>query len=367
MTGPDPKPRVAFLGYAHDARGGIAQFGRQLAQAVGQHATVELIGYRRLYPRFTRPGRQAADPSRRASVVPAVAIPVPWLPWTWKATGDHLAAFRPGLLVVQWWSPLFGPSMRAIVRATRKAGARTMFMCHNDYPHERFPFARAITGATLSQADVLAAFTRPVADSVRSMVPAADVHMNPLPPLLQLAADGRGEWERRLGSPTGPLILFFGNVREYKGLADLMAALPLVRRSIDATLVVAGTFFEPLERYREQARALGVEDRVRFVPEYIPDEDVGDLFARCNVVALPYRSAPGSGVLGQAAMAGKPVVATAVDSLPAMIGDRGILVAPGDPQALADGLVRALRDPPPPPEVEQGSWDHWRDFVLEHA
>jgi glycosyltransferase involved in cell wall biosynthesis len=358
---------VAFFGYAHDARGGIAQFGRGLAEAVAEHAAVRLVGFRKLYPAFTRPGRQAPDPSRRASGLAGESITVPWAPRTWRATSDHVLAFGPDLLVVQWWSPLFGPSMRSVLRRARRAGVRTMAMCHNDRPHEAFPFWRAITRSTLAEVDVLAAFSPQVRAAVGAMLPEADVHVRPLPPLIRPSADGRARWDERLGSPPGPVILFFGNVRAYKGLEELVAALPLVRRSVDATLVVAGSFFEPLERYRRQARDLGVGDQVRFVPDYVPDEDVAGLFARSDVVALPYRSAPGSGVLGQAAQAGRPVVATAVGSLPAMVGDRGILVSPGDPAALAEGLVRALRDPPPTPLVEHGAWDEWRDFVLEYA
>ena len=97
-----------------------------------------------------------------------------------------------------------------------------------------------------------------------------------------------------------------------------MAALPIVRRSVDAKLVVAGSFFEPFERYERQVRDLGVADAVRFLPDYIPDEQVPALFAASDVVALPYRSASQSGVLGQAALAGRPVVATRVGSLPQM-------------------------------------------------
>jgi glycosyltransferase involved in cell wall biosynthesis len=368
MTATDQKPRIAFFGYAHDARGGIAQFGRRLAEAVGERGDVRLVGYRRLYPRFTRPGRQAPDPSRRSSPLAGAAIAVPWLPWTWHATAKHLDAFRPDLLVVQWWSPLFGPSTHWLLRHVRRNGARTVVMVHNDRPHEWFPFWRNITRSTLAQADVLATFTSSVADSLKTLLPAADIHVSPLPPLLDLAdGDGHDGWAGRLGPPAGPEILFFGNVRAYKGLEDLVAALPIVRRSVEATLVVAGSFFEPIERYRQQARRLGVDDAIRFVPDYVADEDVAGLFARTDVVALPYRSAPGSGVLGQAAAAGKPVVATSVGSLPALVGDRGILVPPGDAAALAAGLVRALRQPPPPPRVEQGSWDDWRDFVLANV
>jgi glycosyltransferase involved in cell wall biosynthesis len=360
-------PRVAFLGYAHDARGGISQFGRRLAEAVSERAAVSLVGYRKLYPSFTRPGRQAPDPSARESGLTGAAIPVPWQPWTWKATSEHLVAFRPDLLVVQWWSPLFGACVRSVLRRTRRDGARTIVMVHNDRPHEAFPFWRWITRSTLAQADHLAAFSPMVADAVRTMLPAAEIYVRPLPPLIEMSGDRRGRWDERLGLPVGPVILFFGNVRAYKGLEDLVAAMPLVRQSIDATLVVAGTFMEPLERYQRQVRDLGVENQVRFIPDYVPDEEVAGLFARSDVVALPYRSATASGILGQAAGAGKPVVATAVGALPDLVGDRGVLVPPCDPGALADGLVRALREPPPPPAVDEGAWEEWRDYVLEHA
>ena len=368
MTAGDHRPRVAFLGYAHDARGGIAQFGRGLAQQVAEHADVRLIGYRKLYPRFTRPGRQSPDPSVRDLGLSTAKITVPWEPWTWKATADDVAAFGADLLVVQWWSPLFGPSMRSILRRVGNAGVRTLVMCHNDRPHEPFPMWRQITRSSLSQADVLVAFSEHVQNAMEAIVPGRNVQLSPFPySLIQASGGGVDAWDDRLGSANGPLILFFGNVRAYKGLEDLVSALPLVRRSIPASLVVAGTFMEPVERYAKQARELGVADHVRLIDGYIADEDVPGLFARSDVVALPYRSAMGSAVLGQAAVCERPVVATRVGPLPGMIGDRGVLVPPRDPVALADGLVRALRDPPPPPPAETGAWEQCRDVVLDHA
>lgn len=362
------KPRVAFLGYAHDARGGIAQFGRRLAGVVGDRAAIQLIGYRKLYPAFTAPGRQGPDPSSVSEGPTGSSITVPWSPPTWRATSDEIAAFGADLLVIQWWSPICGPSVRSIVRRARAEGTRTLLVCHNDRPHEPFPLWRQITRAALAQADVLATFTEPVADRLRALVPGRVVEVLPLPQtLIQSGEDATAYWDVRLGERRGPMILFFGNVRAYKGLEDLVAALPRVLGRTDATLVVAGTFFEPLDRYREQARALGVEDRIHFVPDYVPDEHVAGLFARCDVVALPYRSATASAILGQAAVAGKPVVATTVGALPAMLGERGILVPPREPAALADGIVSALDDPPPPPHLDEGAWDRWRDLVLANA
>ena len=202
MTADGHRPRVAFLGYAHDARGGIAQFGRGLAQHVAERADVRLIGYRKLYPGFTRPGRQAPDPSVRDLDLPTAKITVPWEPWTWKATADDVAAFRADLLVVQWWSPLFGPSMRSILRRVSKAGVRTLVMCHNDRPHEPFPMWRQITRSTLSQADALVAFSEHVTNAVEAIVPGRKVQLSQFPYSLIQASGGRRRcgtigWARR--------------------------------------------------------------------------------------------------------------------------------------------------------------------------
>ena len=66
---PQPaRPRVAFVGVDPDARGGIAQFGANLVRSVEDRADTLIVSYRRLYPRFTRPGRQ--DRTQRPAVRP---------------------------------------------------------------------------------------------------------------------------------------------------------------------------------------------------------------------------------------------------------------------------------------------------------
>ena len=146
---PDQQPRVAFLGYAHDARGGIAQFGRRLAETVGEEADVRLVGYRKLYPASRPRAARRLIPSVRSGGITGESIPVPWLPWTWAATARHIAEFHPDLLVIQWWSPLMGGCVRWLEWSARRTGARTLLMVHNDRPHEAFPFWRAITRSVL--------------------------------------------------------------------------------------------------------------------------------------------------------------------------------------------------------------------------
>ena len=139
------------MGVDPDARGGIAQFGANLVRSVGGRADTFILSYRRLYPRFTRPGRQGPDPSRIGSGLEGVSIIVPWKPSTWRAAAETLERFRPDLVVLQWWSPLFGPCVRFLARRAHRAGARVAIVCHNDRAHESFPFGHSLTRAALEK------------------------------------------------------------------------------------------------------------------------------------------------------------------------------------------------------------------------
>jgi glycosyltransferase involved in cell wall biosynthesis len=242
-------------------------------------------------------------------------------------------------------------------------------VCHNYRPHERFPLWRVLTRGALRESDLLLTLSRPVAQGLEEMVPASTIRTLGHPPNLPRGGDTGGsiDWRQRLGPLEGPVILFFGNVRRYKGLEDLVEAMAHVREHVPATLVVAGTFFKPLRRFERQTAELGLSGAVRFFPHYVRNEDVPGLFALADVVALPYRSGSQSGIVAQAAQTGTPVVATRVGGLPEALGERGVLVPPRDPVRLAEGLVRALTDPPPPPLAGEDPWRPWREVLLTES
>ena len=350
-------------------RGGIAQFNAQLARTLQSGgADVAILGYRRIYPRFARAGRQGADPSRRLESVESKAIIVPWLPWTWFIAFGRSDIGPGDLLIIQWWHPITAVCSWYLARRSRSRGASVVFVCHNAVPHESFPMARSLSRRALRQASQLIALSQPVASQLQGLRPAVDVRVIPHPSYAVLDADpatltaGELNWRRRLRlEDASKVVLFFGNVRPYKGLTDLVDAFPAVRDETGASLVVVGTFFESLDAYREKVRELGLDDCVRLVDEYVPNEDVAPLFALADLIALPYRSASQSGVLPIAACLGKPVVATEVGGLPEALAGTGLLVPPSDPEALGRALSAALRHPPPPPPVADASWEAWAD------
>ncbi len=138
------------------------------------------------------------------------------------------------------------------------------------------------------------------------------------------------------------MILFFGYVRPYKGLEDLLSALAIARPDSWDMLTIVGEFYAPPERYRRLLEDPRIRDRVRVVNRYVPNEEVARWFAAADVVVLPYREATGSGIAQVAFGAGLPVIGTRTGGLEEVVeeGASGLLVPPRDPTALARAIER---------------------------
>jgi glycosyltransferase involved in cell wall biosynthesis len=181
-------------------------------------------------------------------------------------------------------------------------------------------------------------------------VPAEKVHVIPHGALDYLTRLPQAPLPEELrGAAERPVILSFGLVRPYKGVDVLLRAFAQLGRD-DAEVWIVG---RPLgvDLAELQRLAAAAPGAVRFLPRFVPDQDVPAIFRRADIVALPYREVDQSGVLYTALAFGKPIVASAVGGFPevARAGDPGAgpvlsLVPPGDAEALAAALERLLDD-----------------------
>lgn len=341
--------KVALLGPTHPYRGGIAHYTTLLARAFADAAhEVAIVSFRRLYPGFLFPGATQFDASGEA-----IAPPVPperlvdsIAPWTWLAAGRRLRALEPDLLVVPWWHPFFGPSLGLAARAARPRGAarpRRVFLCHNVEPHEAAPGLRALAAYGLGAADGFLVHARSEAVRLERHAKGRPVRVHPHPSyeVFSRSAPSREEARAALEA-RGRTILFFGYVRPYKGLADLLAALAIARPDSWDLLYVVGEFYEPRERYAAALDHPALRGKVRVIDRYVANEEVAAYVSAADVIALPYREATGSGIAQVAFGGGVPVIATRAGGLEEVVeeGATGLLVPPGDPPALARAIER---------------------------
>ena len=135
-------------------------------------------------------------------------------------------------------------------------------------------------------------------------------------------------------------------MRPYKGLEYLLEAMPKVLTEIDAHLLVVGEFWAPESLYASYIDDLGLSEHVTIVNRYIPNEEVAAFFSAADVVVLPYTEATQSGVAQIAYGLEKPVITTSVGGLAEVVkhGETGLLVPPGDSEALAETVVSFFRE-----------------------
>lgn len=157
----------------------------------------------------------------------------------------------------------------------------------------------------------------------------------------------RPEARLALGIPSeAKVALFFGQIKQVKGLDLLLEAMPAVAAAVpDVVLVIAGRPWKnDFSRYEEQIKELGIASYCRLHIRFIADQEVGLFYAAADVVVLPYRRIYQSGVLLLAMSHGKAVLASDLAGMTEIVteGENGYVFPSGSSQALAQALARTL-------------------------
>jgi glycosyltransferase involved in cell wall biosynthesis len=367
--------KLILLGPVYPYRGGIAHHSTLLAKSLTDlNHLVHVLSFRRQYPRWLYPGASDRDPSTAPLRFPAEYLLDPLVPWTWSQVSKRIAALTPDLVVMPWWSPFWAPSFGFIANKLRREQIPLIFLIHNVLPHEIRPWDERLTKWVLRKGDAYVVQSGSEVARLLSFFPEAKyIHCpHPVYEHFAQARIPKAEARKRLAIPVdAKVILFFGIVRPYKGLANLLAALGKIDEKM--ILLVAGEFWEPKEQYQTQIQQLGLQSMVRIVDRYIPDEEVPDYFSAADLFVAPYKTGTQSGAVTIAKSYGLPMIVSQAitDSLPQIKGDpQLVIVPPDDPQALAvalenliDGLkasgLEGAESEPAHPAVGQS----WQDLV----
>jgi len=300
------------------------------------------LSFSRLYPGLLFPG--SSQETGEAAEADSDRVIDSINPLTWSRAADRLINRGVDEVIFMHWMPFFAPVYGRMAHKLRKAGVRTTAIVHNALPHERQPMAGWLTRRFVELCDRVIALSNTVKRDLESIgvEQSIDVRFHPsydhFGPLIDQA-----KAREALEIPQDrPVLLFFGLVRHYKGVDELIRAAGLMTES--ATIVIAGEWYESREQADELIKESGVGDRIHILDRYIPDAEVATLFSAADVVVQPYRSATQSGVVQTAFHFQRPVVVTGVGGLPEMVRheEEGLVIPPEDTHALAGALDRVL-------------------------
>jgi glycosyltransferase involved in cell wall biosynthesis len=355
--------RVALVGPVPPWRSGIADQDERLLRALRRLGTEPVVAtFNRMYPPYLYPGKSDRDEGPVPAGLGEVhQILDGWNPFSFVAAARLLAARGADLVLVPWWTAWWAPHtllLFSTLGAERPAAVR-LLLCHNVEDHEAGPLRAAITRTVLRRADRLVVQNARAEAELRAELPGTPVALLPHPSEPRAILSDREEARARLGVPAeAPVFLFAGILRPYKGWDLLLEAFRHVRTGVpSALLVLAGEPWGDAERLAAEAAEAARSGRrfsrerpgfagVRLELRYLSAEERALWFAASDAVVCPYRHATGSGVAADALAHGRPVIGSRVAGLVDVVEDgvSGLLVPPGNAEALAGAMLRFVRD-----------------------
>ncbi|TCD47750.1 glycosyltransferase [Chlorobium sp. N1] len=334
------KLQIALISPFPPMPGGISRFSSELSRAFratghGLHP----VGFRALYPGFLL--RILGVPPSRPEPAAGGTL-VLFDPLSWIRTALELRRRRPDVILIAYWAGFLAP-LCFVIR--RLSGIRTVALLHNLTSHESFFFEPLMRRLLFLSVDGVVTLSETVARQAAESLPRTPrLELQHPDYAFSCEPPPKEEARRQLKLPLdGTLLLFFGYVRRYKGLDLLIEALALLPSGSDVRLVVAGEFYEPLERYRKLISSLGLEDRVVIHPGYVPAGRTQLYFAAADACVLPYRSATQSGVAGIARGSRLPIIVTPAGSLAQSVhGPSSGVIAGGCTAPALAGAIEAF-------------------------
>ena len=339
--------KIAILSCFYPYRGGIAQFNANLFEELGKTHDVRAFNFSRQYPNFLFPGKtQYVTPEDEAVPVEAQALLDTADPFSWDRTARIIREWGPDLLVLRYWMSWFAPSLGSVARKMAP-GCKVVGILDNVIPHEPHWFDAPLTRHFLKSLDGAVTLCEEVGKDLLELRPDIPHTVLPHPIYTHFGRRlPRKEAEARLGLPSGRrTLLFFGLIREYKGLDILLRAFDLLDWRYQ--LVIAGEPYGSFDKYRKLIDGGRAPEDVHVFPEYIRDSEVKNYFSAADLTVLPYRSATQSGISSVAIHFGVPMVVTDVGGLRETVGagGTGIVCDECTPECIAAAIGRYFDDP----------------------
>ena len=336
---------IKIIGPAHPYRGGIATTNERLAEEfIASGFDVEIETFTVQYPSILFPGKTQYNDKPAPENLNIKRSINSVNPINWIQVGRKIKSQKPDLLIIRYWLPFLAPSLGTIAGLIRR-NKHTVVIClaDNIIPHEHRIGDRVLTNYFIQRLDGIIAMSKSVLkDGLsfrRNLVQGFCPH-----PLF----DNYGEKldpefaKQKLNLDVQTrYLLFFGFIRDYKGLDLLIEAFADERlRKFPVKLLVAGEYYSSPEPYLKLIRDHHLEKWIELRTDFIPDNEVNLYFSAADMVVQPYKSATQSGVTQVGYHFNKPMLVTNVGGLAEIIPDGkiGYVVEP-DSKSIADALV----------------------------
>jgi glycosyltransferase involved in cell wall biosynthesis len=270
-------------------------------------------------------------------------------PINWFTTGKRIKKLNADIVIIRYWMPFMAPCLGTISRIIRRnKKSKVVAITDNIIPHEKMPGGSLLSRYFVKSCDGFVAMSRAVLSDLDAFDKKKPRVYSPHPLYDNFGeAISKSQAKKNLGLEEGiKYILFFGFIREYKGLDLLIKAFADKNfRKLPVKLLIAGEFYVDSKPYLELIEKLYVSGDIVLRTEFIENSEIVNYFCACDIVAQPYRDATQSGVTQIAYHFEKPILTTNVGGLSETVpnGMVGYVVEP-EVEEISDALLRFFNE-----------------------
>ena len=347
--------KIAILSCFHPYRGGISQFNTTLFTELSKEHTVKAFNFKRQYPEILFPGKtQYVEQSGEKPQFDTIRILDTANPLTYLPTARSIREFGPDMLIMRYWMPYFAPSLGFVARHIGKE-CKIISIMDNVIPHEQHFFDKPLTRYFMRANNGFVTLCNAVKEDLLDIDPKAKYCVCPHPVYSNFGERTDILMARQaLGiDPAKKTLLFFGLIRDYKGLDILIEAFAGLDSSYQ--LVIAGEPYGSIDKYAQLIQKSGRKEDIHLFDRFIADDEVSKFFCASDLCVLPYRSATQSGISAIAYHFDLPMVTTAVGGLPEAIGATGTGIVTEDitPEGIRKAITNYFSDPSTPQKMKK--------------
>ena len=369
---------IILIGPAYPYRGGLATYDERLVQEFQKEEhNVQIYTFTLQYPSFLFPGKTQYSDRKYPENITIKRKINSCNPFNWIKIGKEIKKIKPDIILFRYWMSFMAPCFGTIARIARKnKHTKIISIVDNMIPHEKRFFDNVFSKYFVKPVDGFIAMSESVLKDIEQFKNTDNKKFAPHP-----LYDNFGEKiEKQEALQCLSLeskynyLLFFGLIRDYKGLDILIEAFADKRlREFPVKLVIAGEFYSNPEPYYELIEKYNLSENIILKAEFVADDDVKYYFSAADLIVQPYKSATQSGVTQIAYHFEKPMLVTNVGGLSEMVPHMKVgYVTEPTAKSIADALVDFYENTPDfsreiTIEKQKYFWSNITDAVIQLA
>jgi glycosyltransferase involved in cell wall biosynthesis len=418
--------RIVVFGPGPKFKGGIANYNTSLAKALDKLnvGEVYIVSWTQQYPAIIP--RDFIDRSSKADLLEGTSIKVHYItnynnPFTWRKTVSLIRELKPKMVIFQWAIAIQGLPLGYIARKLKKIkDLEVVFDLHFVIQKEGSSIDMRFTRMGIRHAHSYVVHAYKTYNELKQLFPKGQFKLvepgkepvgtnkrvvklyHPVYDMFKPDPDFDVDKEKNALNLRKHVFLFFGFIRKYKGLHNVIRAFAKVAEKRDdiSLLIVGESFWNTLDKKKLSTRIkgvifgaaksiflkkqddereyrplelidqLGIRDKTTVVNDFVPNEEVHRYFQVSDVIMLFYLTATPSGVESIGYNFKMPMLATRVGHFPETVKDgyNGYLAEPGDIESMAEAMIKAIEKPIPRAHVEETSremsWSNYAKAIL---